>query len=129
MEYLADTVAIIRHFSKKGKIGKNAKQILLDADEERNIITISIISIIEIMYLAERHKIPIDLETIKEKVESSANYQIIDIDIDIVNVAKKISGLELHDRLIVATAKYLGLPILTSDAEIMSSKQIECIGG
>jgi len=33
MAYLADTVAIIRHFSKSGKIGKRAKQIPKNADD------------------------------------------------------------------------------------------------
>jgi len=56
MRYVADTVAIIRHFGKLGSIGKRAQQILKDADEGKNIIFISIISIVEIMCLAELHR-------------------------------------------------------------------------
>ena len=51
MEYLADTVAIIRHFARTGVIGKKAKQILRDADAGKNTIYVSVISIVEIMYL------------------------------------------------------------------------------
>ena len=51
MEYLADTVAIIRHFANVGKIGKAAKSILRDADNGINKILISIISMVEILGL------------------------------------------------------------------------------
>ncbi|MEW6104585.1 MAG: PIN domain-containing protein [bacterium] len=127
MEYLADTVAIIRHFAKYGYIGREAKKILEKADGGENIIWISIVSIIEIMYLAERNKIPLNLTKTREKIEDLDNYRIIDLDFDIVEMADKIKGLELHDRLIVASAKYLGLSILTTDKEIKEKGMIDVI--
>ena len=127
MEYLADTVAIIRHFAKTGVIGKRAKQILRNADAGKNTIYVSIISIVEIMYLAERNKIPINLEEVKEQLNESDNYQVVDLSLDIIEVAKPIQGLELHDRLIVATGKYLAIPILTSDLLISNSNLIDVI--
>jgi PIN domain nuclease of toxin-antitoxin system len=127
MEYLADTVAIIRHFAKTGVIGKKAKQILRDADAGKNTIYISVISIVEILYLAERNKIPINFEEVKRRLNESDNYQVIDLSLDIVEVAKTIQGLELHDRLIVATGKYLAIPILTSDLPISNSNLIDVI--
>ncbi len=127
MEYLADTVAIIRHFAKTGVIGKRAKQILRNADAGKNTIYVSVISIVEIMYLAERNKIPINLEEVKEQLNESDNYQVVDLSLDIIEVAKTIQGLELHDRLIVATGKYLAIPILTSDLLISNSNLIDVI--
>ena len=38
--------------------------------------------------------------------------------VDIVEIAKQVTGLELHDRLIVASALSLQVPILTSDQMI-----------
>ena len=99
MEYLVDTVAIIRHFAKTGVIGKKAKQILRDADAGKNTIYISVISLVEILYLAERNKIPINFEEVKRRLNESDNYQVVDLSLDIVEVAKTIQGLELHDRL------------------------------
>ncbi len=127
MEYLADTVAIIRHLSGTGKIGKAAKEILKAADRGENIVYISIISLVEIMYLSEGHKIPVDFKTTHNKILKSENYQIIDLDMGIVEVAKGVKDLELHDRLIVATAKYLKIPILTCDISIQDSDAIEAI--
>ncbi len=127
MQYLADTVAIIRHFANVGKIGKAAKLILQDADSGKNIILISIISIVEILYLSELNKIPLDFEDVRRKLLPLDNYRIVDLDFDIVETAKTVQGLELHDRLIVSTSLSLNVPILTSDQIIKDSGQVDVI--
>ena len=127
MQYLADTVAIIRHFANVGKIGKAAKLILQDADSGKNTILISIISIVEILYLSERNKIPLDFEDVRRKLLPLDNYRIVDLDFDIVETAKTVQGLELHDRLIVSTSLSLNVPILTSDQIIKNSDQVDVI--
>ncbi len=127
MEYLADTVAIVRYFSKSGKIGKRALKILRDADAGEHEIYVSIISIVEIMYLAERNRIPLKLDETLSKITISDNYHIVDLDVDIIQNAKAIHGLELHDRLIVASARQLKLSILTNDTQILKSNLIDTI--
>ena len=127
MQYLADTVAIIRHFANVGKIGKAAKLILQDADSGKNTILISIISIVEILYLSERNKIPLGFEDLRRKLLPLDNYRIVDLDFDIVETAKTVQGLELHDRLIVSTSLSLNVPILTSDQIIKNSGQVDVI--
>ena len=96
MEYLADTVAIVRYFSKTGKIGKLALNILREADNGEHVIYVSIISIVEIMYLAERNKVPLKLDETLSKILLSDNYNIVDLDVDTIHSAKIIHGLELH---------------------------------
>jgi len=127
LQYLADTVAIIRHFANVGKIGKAAKLILQDSDSGKNTILISIISIVEILYLSERNKIPLDFEDVRRKILPLDNYRIVDLDFDIVETAKTVQGLELHDRLIVSTSLSLNVPILTSDQIIKDSGQVDVI--
>ncbi|MBC8526183.1 MAG: PIN domain-containing protein [Candidatus Cloacimonetes bacterium] len=127
MEYLADTVAIVRHFSSTGKLGAKAKKIMQDADIGKNTVFVSIISIVEIMYLSEAGRIKLDLDVIKSKLDAADNYFVIDLNFDIIEVAKEIHGLELHDRLIVSTAKYLTCPILTSDRTITDLEIIQVI--
>lgn len=127
MQYLADTVAIIRHFANVGKIGKAAKLILQDADSGKSAIWISIISIVEILYLSERNKIPLNFQDLRRKLLPLDNYRIVDLDFDIVETAKTVQGLELHDRLIVSTSLSLNVPILTSDQIIKDSGQVDVI--
>ena len=58
MEYLLDTVTVVRHFSEVGKIGKKARDILNNLE---NQFIISVISLMEIMYLSEKNRIDIAL--------------------------------------------------------------------
>jgi PIN domain nuclease of toxin-antitoxin system len=127
MDYLADTVTIIRHFSKSGSIGKEARSVLAGADKGKNHIYISVLSLTEIMYLSQKNRITIDLaETIKI-INASDNYRIVDLTSDIVTIADKLDFYELFDRLIIATAKFLDIPLLSPDEAIHNSKIIPVI--
>ncbi|MBI3600183.1 MAG: PIN domain-containing protein [Nitrospinae bacterium] len=127
MKYLADTVTIIRHFSETGSIGKRVISILDDTEQGKNHLYISVISIVEIMYLSEKRRIKINLAETLNIINNSANYSIVDLTPNIVIIAKNIKFPELHDRLIIATAKFLEIPILTSDKEIYKIDGIKVI--
>jgi PIN domain nuclease of toxin-antitoxin system len=117
MNYLLDTVTVIRHFSEQGKIGKQAA-LILDAVGKNQEITLSIstISLMEIMYLAEKKRITIDLQQTLKLINASPYYNIINLTTEILLTAETIEFYELHDRLILATAKWLDIPILSSDS-------------
>lgn len=82
---------------------------------------------VEILYLAERCKIPLNFETVKSQLQNLDNYRILDLDMEIVTTAKTIQGLELHDRLIVASSAFLGVSILTCDLIIRNSGIVQTI--
>jgi len=117
MNYLLDTVTVVRHFSEQGKIGKQAA-LILDAVGKNQEITLSIstISLMEIMYLAEKKRITIDLQQTLKLINASPYYNIINLTTEILLTAETIEFYELHDRLILATAKWLDIPILSSDS-------------
>ncbi len=124
MQYLLDTVTVIRHFTESGKIGAKAKNIL---NSRQHSFFISVISLIEILYLSEKKRIKINLtETINE-IEKSSLYTIVDLTPDIVKTAEKLKFPELHDRLILSTAKWLGIPVLSSDKHFKKVKTIEVV--
>ena len=68
-----------------------------------------------------------NLEEARRKLLRLDNYEIVDLDLGIVETARTVQGLELHDRLIVSTALSLNVPILTSDQIIRDSGQIDVI--
>lgn len=127
MEYLADTVVLIRHFVKADKLPLKVRSILSEVDNGQGVIWISVVSLMEILYLAEKNKINLNLQQAIEEIERSKNYKVIDLTVSIIKVANEIKDLELHDRLIAATAKYLGMPLLTSDKQIIESRQVDTI--
>jgi len=79
MQYLIDTVTVVRHFSGKGKIGRTATQILDTIEERDDLLVISVVSLMEIMYLAEKHRIDINLSETIERIDTSSKYTVIEI--------------------------------------------------
>ena len=59
---LLDTVTLVRHFSGKGYIGAKASAILNADSQADNQFCISVITLMEVMYLAERNRIEINFQ-------------------------------------------------------------------
>jgi len=127
MDYLADTVTVIRHFSGVGRIGKKARSILEGVEEGDHHLFLSTISLVEILYLSEKNRIRINLGETLDIINDSANYSIADLTTEIVKSAEKIAFPDIFDRLIISTAKYFNAPILTSDRAIRTSGLVEAI--
>ena len=127
MQYLLDTNAVIRHFANFGKIGKTAKDIIQKGENYEHELFISIISLMEIMFLAEKKRIPINLSETIKLIRKKSCYSIIDFDTEILQVAETIDFYELHDRLILATAKYFNCPIISSDKKFKEITDIETV--
>ena len=127
MDYLADTVTVIRHFSGVGRIGKKARSILEGVEEGDHHLFLSTISLVEILYLSEKNRIRINLGETLDIINDSANYSIVDLTTEIVKSAEKLAFPDIFDRLILSTAKYFNAPILTSDRAIRTSGLVEAI--
>ncbi len=127
MDYLADTVTIIRHFSGTGRIGRKARTILEGVEKGDHHLFLSTVSLVEILYLSEKKRIMINLGESLDIIDDSANYSIVDLTTEIVKFAEKIDFPEIFDRLIISTARYLGVHILTSDRAIRSSGFVEAV--
>ncbi|MEA2042465.1 MAG: PIN domain-containing protein [Bacteroidota bacterium] len=127
MKYLLDTNAIIRHFAGFNKIGKSAKIIIEKGENNEHKLYISIISLMEVMYLAEKQRIPINLSETIEKIKEKTCYSIINFNTEILKIAETIDFYELHDRLILATVKYLDCPVISSDKKFQEVSDIKTI--
>ena len=127
MQYLLDTVTVVRHFSGKGKIGRTAAQILDVMEERDDLFVISVVSLMEIMYLAEKHRIDINLRETLDRIDTSSKYTIINLLPEILQVAETVTYPEFHDRLILATAKWLDIPIISSDGDFEAVSGIAVI--
>ncbi|MDM8543305.1 PIN domain-containing protein [Desulfococcaceae bacterium HSG9] len=129
MRYLLGTVALVRHFTGKGKIGERASHILdnIEYNENRDEFVISVISLMEVMYLAEKNRIEINLSETIDVIESSSKYTIANLNPDILRVAESTAFYELHDRLILATAKWLGIKIISSDGKFDSVEGVNVV--
>lgn len=89
---------------------------------KEGIIIIPIVALAELMFIAKKGKITITFEETLKKIEEYENFDIAPLDIDILKVADKIEAeLEMHDKLIVATALYSNAALITKDELIRSA--------
>jgi len=119
--YVADTQALIKFMQNKKVINDSSQTAFEDAENGTAIIIIPAIVMTEAMYLFERNRISHSIFDI-ETLFSSDNYQFEPLNFGIIKTASEITDIpELHDRLIAATARYLDIPLITNDPEIISS--------
>ncbi len=127
MEYLADTVAIVRHLRQR-RLGKHAAQILEEADLGQHTIYLSAITLMEVLYLSESKRIDLRLGELVVRIASSPNYPLVPIGTEIVVTSEEIDDVpELHDRILAATARWLQVPVPTPDKVIAQSKHVQAI--
>jgi PIN domain nuclease of toxin-antitoxin system len=128
MNYLADTVAIVRHLRRHPALGRTAARIVSEADAGLHHVYLSAISLMEVLYLSEAKKIDVGLNELVLQISNSRNYSILPMDADVILAAIEIDDVpELHDRILVATAKHFGLLILTGDRVIVQSRYVSTV--
>lgn len=128
MDYLADTVANVRHLRRHPDLGQQARLILTEADQGQHHVYISAITLMEVLYLAQARRISVGLHDLMQVIDGSQNDAIVPVDAEIVEAALPVDDVpELHDRIIVGTARHLNVPILTGDRVIIRSRHATTI--
>ena len=61
------------------------------------------------------------------KIEESSNFLIVPFNLDIIQMLPKINIKELHDKIIVSTAKFLNATLITKDRKIRDSNIVKTI--
>jgi len=128
--YLADTHALLWYLTGDDRLGKRAKETFVKADKGEDTVIIPTIVLAESLFIAEKHKADVMFGEVLKKIQNSLNYVVYPLNINVVlkcqdKEMKKIS--EIHDRIIVVTAKLLNAKLITKDPEIRNSKAVECI--
>ena len=74
------------------------------------------------MFIAKKGRITITFDETLKKIEEYDNFDIAPLDTEILREANKIElNMEMHDKLIVATALYFSAAVITKDEEIKDS--------
>jgi len=125
--FVTDTQALVKFMMGKKVINDRSHQAFQSADKGEATIIISAVVLMEVLYLFEKNRIDIGLLQ-TEDLFKSQNYQFEPLSFEILNTASEINDIpELHDRLIAATARYLGLPLITNDPVIRDSRFVEVL--
>ncbi|MDJ0578367.1 MAG: type II toxin-antitoxin system VapC family toxin [Xenococcaceae cyanobacterium MO_234.B1] len=122
---VADTHALIWYVCDPDKLSTTALNALDRASNTGNLIYISAISLVEIVYLVEKNRLP--KEVLKRIVNALDNPNIgIALAALDRNISEKIQQIDratvpdMPDRIIAATALSLDIPLVSCDSKIQN---------
>ncbi len=126
--FVTDTHSFIWFLTKDKRLPPKIKEIFRSCDRGEEIIIVPSIVLLECLYICERKNVNIKFRDVLRKLHTSYNYPIYPLDEEVVIECSKITKLtDLHDRIIVATAKLLNVSLITKDKEIKDSKLVKTV--
>lgn len=126
MKYLADTHALIWYFAEDKRLGKKAKEVFLQAEKAKATIFLPTIVLAEAEAIAHKYGYQRKFHTLIAKLKERQNFVIYPFDqVVLWKYFQSKPSLEIHDRVIVATAKVTESIILTKDREIRKLKRVK----
>jgi len=107
-------------------LSTTALQVLEDAVATAQPIFIAAVSLIELVYIAEKRSDSIDAETLRDLLASiqasDSPIAVAPMTVGVAHHMMSVSRTQVRDpfdRTIVATAQALGLPLLTKDSTLI----------
>lgn len=123
---VADTHAVIWYLSKDSRLSSVARDFIENCVRNREQIGISGITFVEIVYLIEKHRIPVEsLSTLSREIQSNQSIFVESpLDLAITRSLSRIDVMkipEMSDRIIAATALHFNVPVISRDHKIQLS--------
>ena len=75
----------------------------------------------EIVDLSEKGRISVSFQSVLSLMDTNEAYKVIPVNDELVKAAILLQGLEIHDRLIMATALITDSVLLSKDKEIRAT--------
>ena len=127
MNFVTDTHALLWWFTNNPKISTAASAIFEKCENGENIIFVPSIVIAEALSIFDKKRVSFDFKNLFKKINDSDNFRLIALDYPVLKKMVSLKDIpELHDK-IIATAKYLNLPIITKDETLQNFATVETI--
>ena len=102
------------------RLSNKAFEVISEA-EISGIIYVPIISLAEALHQIDKQRFNITWDKLISSIRDNEAYEIVPLDEVVLGKAVSIKGLEIHDRLIVATALVTDSVLVSKDKEIRAT--------
>jgi len=130
--YVTDTQCLLWYLADDRRLPRAANRAFKAADDGAAQVLVPSIALVETVFLSQRKRVS---ETLLQRVleleeDPDASIAVVPLDMAVVRAVNDFGPAavpELADRVIAATARALGLPLLTVDLEIAESRLVDVI--
>jgi PIN domain nuclease of toxin-antitoxin system len=131
MAVVTDTHALVHHLTgQQRKLGRRAKTIFYRVERGLETLLIPFTVLEETMLLSEAGKVRLRLpfRELLLSLMQAENYELGENNAELLLEASSLVGIrDPYDRMIVAQARMLGLPLVTGDEEIHASALVRVV--
>ena len=125
MRFVTDTHCLFWYLTNHPRLSLSHKQ-RFDHGAARSVV-IPTIALAELLYLSHKVSLPLPFAKTLDLLRAEARFEIAPLSLEIIQEASSLQKLEIHDLLIVATARHLDLPLMTADQESIASGLVETL--
>ena len=124
--YVVDTHVLIWYFIGSERLDETLKAKVDDVRYRNGRLLVPTIVLSEALFIADKGRVKFDFGKLYRIVRDSKEFEVVGFGADIFEEVRKVEGvIEIHGRVIVATAKYYGAGVITKDRIILNSGEIE----
>jgi Uncharacterized protein conserved in bacteria len=128
MLYVLDTHILIWYFIGSRRLRKEIREKIDSTRNQSGRLIIPTIVLAEALDIAEKGRVELDFSEMYRLIQEEPEFEIVGFGVEIFNEALKIKEVkEIHDRIIVATARFYNVSILTKDRIISESGEVEVL--
>ena len=125
MIYVLDTHVLIWYFIGSKRLKRKLREKIEEVRNAGGRLLVPTIVLAEALAIAEKGKVKFDFYDMYQLIKNESEFEIISFSPEILEEVLHTQIPEIHDRIIVATAKFYKVWILTKDKIIRESGEVE----
>ncbi len=125
MLYVLDTHVLIWYFIGSKRLHKDIREKIDTTRNQSGRLLVPTIVLAEALDIAEKGRVELDFSEMYRLIQEEPEFEIVGFGSEIFDEAIRIKEIkEIHDRIIVATARFYHVCILTKDRIISESGEV-----
>ncbi|MEI2693382.1 MAG: PIN domain-containing protein [Anaerolineae bacterium] len=125
MLYVLDTHVLVWYFTGNARLSPEERNLIDEVRRQGGRLLVPTIVLAEALNIAVKGRVVFDFQRLYQLVRDESEFEIVEFGIEVFDETLRVSAVpEIHDRIIVATARFFGADLLTKDGVIRSSGEV-----
>ncbi|MBK8797513.1 MAG: PIN domain-containing protein [Anaerolineales bacterium] len=126
MLYVIDTHVLIWYFTGNKRLSADLKAKIDEVRQQGGRLLVPTIVLAEALAVDAKGRVVFDFAHLYQLVQTEPEFEVVDFSVEIFDEVLRIQTIpEIHDRIIVATARFYQANLLTKDGIIRSSSEVD----